>query len=466
MGHYGGISPVWFSDLETKVSPLRAQQHFAVIGLGKTGISCVQYLTKHQQKISVVEHNPNSESLRVIQQQYPEIDIYVGDLEPEHLKCFDCLVLSPGVPLHQPIFQLAQQQQIPVITDIELFAQEFQGKVIAITGSNGKSTVTSMVGNVLQAAGLPSIVAGNIGTPVLDMLDTPADYAVLELSSYQLELTHTLKPYIATILNISPDHMDRYDCYADYVAAKQRIYQHCECAIINAQDSQTIPENVSLPFVTFSCDTPQAEQYGILSNDQGTLLMKGDEQLMNTAQLKIKGIHNWSNCLVAYAIADALGIDRKITQAVLRDFPGLAHRCQWVAKQQQVDYYNDSKGTNVGATLAAIEGIAHGGKAKIILIAGGQAKDADFSPLLPAVKAACRQVILFGEDKQQIAQALSQYPAIDTVQDLPDAVLMAKKHAHPGDMVLFSPACASFDMFKHFAHRGEVFCQLVKELEP
>lgn len=442
---------------------MKRGDHYGVVGLGKTGVSCTRFLLSQGVRVSIMEENLENAALPQFQQE-PNVSLYHQAFTPAQLQGMTGVIVSPGVPLTKPMFDDCRQQQIPLIGDIDLFAQHFPGKIIAITGSNGKSTVTAWVGEILRAAGKETVVAGNIGSPVMESLPSHAEYAVLELSSYQLELTEIIAPAVATILNITPDHLDRYPSYAAYVAAKQRIFNRCKIAVVNGKDAQTIPQDTQMRQCVFNKHPPAGGEYGLLQEGSQRFLAKGTEKLMPVTELTMSGEHNVENALAAFALTDQLGIAWPAIRKGLATFSGLPHRCQWVRTLNDVQYINDSKGTNVGATLAALEGIGHGLQGKVVLIAGGQGKGADFCSLQSAVANYCRAVFVFGEAKQVITEALKSTVPVQIVEDLAQAVQHAQRAAQPHDVVLLSPACASLDMFNNFMHRGDVYTQLVKEL--
>jgi UDP-N-acetylmuramoylalanine--D-glutamate ligase len=361
----------------------------------------------------------------------------------------------------EPAIVAAQQAGVELLGDIELFARHADAPVVAITGSNGKSTVTTLVGEMAQAAGRVVRVGGNLGTPALALLSAEApDLYVLELSSFQLELTFSLNAAAAVVLNISEDHLDRHGSLAHYAAIKATIYRGDGTVILNRDDAQVMA--MSLPgraTVSFGLDAaPTANDFGLLQRDGQHYLVRGDVALLNVAEMRMAGRHNWANALAALALGEAVGLEMAAMLRVLRDFPGLSHRCQWVAEQQGVNFYEDSKGTNVGATLAALEGMPG---ERVVLIAGGQGKGQAFAPLRPAVAARARAVVLLGEDAALIGQALAGAAPLLLATDMADAVAKARTLAQPGDAVLLSPACASFDMFRNYLHRGEAFVAAV-----
>ncbi|MBU0744634.1 MAG: UDP-N-acetylmuramoyl-L-alanine--D-glutamate ligase, partial [Gammaproteobacteria bacterium] len=375
-----------------------------VIGLGKTGMSCIRYLSKQGCNLAVVDNRLGPPGLQELKQNFPSIPTYLGNFDEAILSQAQELIVSPGVALSEPAIVSCLKKGIRIVGDIELFINATKTPIIAITGSNGKSTVTSLIGEMIKSAEKKVGVGGNLGMPALDLLDKEADFYVLELSSFQLETTSSLKAAAAVVLNISSDHMDRYQNLNEYLAAKQRIYSGCDTAIINSDD-QLSYANALLPkkVIGFGISKPGPEDFGIENN----FLMYGNKKLLPTAELKIKGLHNISNALAALALGTSIGLPLTAMLLALRDFPGLPHRCQWTANINGVDWYNDSKGTNVGATKSAIEGLGAEISGKIILIAGGLGKDADFSPLHDTVAKYVRTVVLIGKDAPLLEAALN-----------------------------------------------------------
>jgi UDP-N-acetylmuramoylalanine--D-glutamate ligase len=437
-----------------------------VLGLGDTGLSALRWLKSHGARLSVADTRELPPGLAALQAEMPEVSIHLGVFEAEKLCAADLIVSSPGVPVADPAIQAAMRQGVPVVGDVELFAQykPAHAKVIAITGANGKSTVTTLVGEMCKAAGLKAIVAGNIGLPVLEALAMPEpDVYVLELSSFQLETTYTLAPDAATVLNVTEDHMDRYDGMAAYAAAKARIFHGHGVQVLNRQDAwsrgMALPGRVEVNFGTDAA--PTHNDFGLIHRAGLTWLAQGTTELIHTGEMRIAGLHNAANALAALALCRAIGIDYAPLIETLRSFKGLPHRVEWVAEYRGVDYYDDSKGTNVGATCAALAGLPK----KVVLIAGGDGKGQDFTPLRDPVAANARAVVLIGRDAPQMRTAL-QATGVDLIDapSLEEAVKRAAQAAQPGDAVLLSPACASFDMFRNYAHRAEVFVAAVKNL--
>jgi UDP-N-acetylmuramoylalanine--D-glutamate ligase len=432
-----------------------------IVGLGKTGLSCARFLASRGESFIVMDDSESPSALDAFKAIFPHIPVYLGPLDPRLLLSAKKLIVSPGVSLKKPAIAQAIQKGVEVVGDIELFARCVQAPVIAITGSNAKSTVTTLVGYLLESIGLKVQVGGNLGIPSLDLLMAPTpDYFVLELSSFQLEETISLAPYVATILNVSEDHMDRYQSFEDYKQAKHRIYHQSRYQLVNRQDINTYPVESS-HLISFGIDTPKQNEFGLLQENEEVFLSFGKEKLISTRELRINGQHNWLNALAALAICHVLGIPLSKVLPALKQFEGLAHRCEFVAEKNGVRWYNDSKATNVGAAIAALTGLGSTISGKLIWIAGGLGKNADFNLLSDSVKRYVRQGILMGEDAGLMQKSLQSEAQIVQVNSLESAVALASQVAAAGDVVLLSPACASFDMFKNFEHRGEVFKSLV-----
>lgn len=448
-------------------------QYSVIIGLGKTGFSCVQHLLKNGKKVAVVDNRSEPPYLEKLRTQYPSVPLTLGTFASPYFAQAQEIILSPGISLLDPALapeiEPCLKRGVSIIGDIELFVRAARAPIVAITGSNGKSTVTTLVGEMAKEAGIKVGVGGNLGTPALDLLDDEAKLYVLELSSFQLEATKTLKAAAASVLNITPDHLDRYASFEDYCAAKWAIYKDCKTAIINRDDEYSAPPiNTGIlkdkSVISFGLGKPIKEKdFG----SDGNYLLFGEKKLLAIAELKIKGLHQVANALAALALGQAVNLPMEAMLEALKQFKGLAHRCQWVGSGDGVEWYNDSKGTNVGATKAAVEGLGadfakRGGK--IILIAGGLGKNADFTYLREVVSKYVRAIILIGKDAEIIEHALNGCCALHHANSMQEAVIRAAEVAKKGDAVLLSPACASFDMFRDFEHRGDVFTKEVLEL--
>lgn len=437
-----------------------------VVGLGKTGYSIARYLSKRKLPFVMFDTRQNPNSLENFSQEFPLVEVTLEKFPEKLYKDLSAIIISPGISLEEPFIQKAIELGIPIYGDIECLAREVKVPLVAITGTNGKSTVTTLVGEMAKSSGLSAAVAGNIGLPVLDILDIDVKYDVwiLELSSFQLEVTNSLRPLVATILNITPDHLDRHNSFENYVNTKQRVYRNANTIVYNREDKITYPQVNPANTISYGLDEPNENNWGIISHQGKNYIARGNEKLIPLDELKIKGKHNWLNALAACALAQTIGVTCDEMVKVLQRFPGLPHRSQWVRTIDGVDWINDSKGTNVGATISAISGIGSFSAGKIILIAGGQAKGADFSALKPSVLEFARCVVLIGEDALKIENDLGDGVEILHAPSLETAIQMAKDKAQSKDVVVLSPACASFDMFRDFNHRGDEFISLVNSL--
>lgn len=438
-----------------------------IIGLGKTGLSCANYFAQNNIPFAITDSRTAPPCLAEFKEKHPDVTAHLGGFPPELLAQASELIVSPGVSLHEPALAECIAKGTPAIGDIELFARAARAPIVGITGTNAKGTITTLVGEMAKAAGKDVQVGGNIGIPALELLNgKEPDLYVLEISSFQLETTFSLAAAAATILNLSPDHLDRYGTMREYQMAKQRIYHNCAAAIYNRDDQYTWPIelNPDTLRLTFGASNPGENEFGIRVQNQMVWLATGDELLLPTSQLHIHGRHNWLNTLAALAIGTAIKLPISAMLNTLKGFPGLPHRCQFIAEENNVAWYNDSKGTNVGATIAALDSLGKVVKGKLILIAGGIGKNADFTLLQPAVKQYVRTAILMGQDAPIIQSAIKDATQCIIVNDLMTAIQKAREIAQPNDAVILSPACASFDMFRDFEHRGEVFMQAVKEL--
>lgn len=432
-----------------------------VIGLGKTGMSCVEFLHKQGDHVVVMDTRENPPGLTELRACFPSVMVKLGEFDQALLDRATDVIVSPGISLAEPAIAEQIAKGKPVYGDIELFCRSVKAPIVAITGSNGKSTVTSLVGEMAKAAGLRVRVGGNLGTPALELISAvEPEFYVLELSSFQLEATESLRAFCAVSLNVSPDHMDRYESFHAYVQAKQRIYRNCRHAVINLDDELS-HQGVKLPKNTMSFGFNHGDFY-LQKNSGDLFLAAGDELLLPTSELSIAGRHQYANALAAMAIGSVMGLPRTAMLQTLTNFEGLPHRCQQVASKDGVVWYNDSKATNVGAACAALMGIASELTGKVILLAGGLNKKSDFSPLRPLAQRYVRTVILFGRDRGEIADALQDAVPIIEVERLDEAVREASTIAQAGDAVLLAPACASFDQFQNFEDRGNQFIAAVK----
>lgn len=435
----------------------------AIIGLGITGFSCLRYLYGRDEVV-VLDTRAQPPSAAAARREFPDAQYRFG-VERYDYAGVDRVVVSPGVDLRSCLVEDARKRGVELASDIDLFCQAAQAPIIAITGTNGKSTVTSLVGQLLRAFGKSPGVGGNLGEPALDLLDEARDSYVIELSSFQLERLGRHRFQAATILNVSEDHLDRHGSLAVYSACKQRIYRDCQLAVANRMDPQTLPEGRRRDagagrLVSFGLDAPGSNDWGMLDG----CLSHGADSVLPAQELPIAGRHNALNVLAAFALVWGDGADNRVLADVARGFTGLPHRCEQLADIDGVSYVNDSKATNVGATIAALQGLGDSSKPKLVLIAGGEGKGADFAPLKEAVGHFAKHVILLGADAAAIERALDSVVPVSHVESLADAVACASRVAHRGDLVLLSPACASFDMFENFSDRGERFAAAVREL--
>lgn len=440
----------------------KSPKNVVIIGVGKTGLSCLRFCQQQGWPVAVTDSRANPPNAA----QLKNIPTAFGKISAELIANADLLIISPGVSLQEPAIQTAIKRGVDYIGDIELFARTINAPIIAITGSNAKSTVTTLVGEMARCDKINVQVAGNIGTPVLDLMQQPpADLYVLELSSFQLETTFSLRAKVATVLNICEDHLDRHINMQQYIDSKMKVYQNCKTAVFNR--AENFYQSYKLNFtnaITFGLDAPDKNQYGILCHNGEKYLAKDNKTLLNIKQLKLNGQHNLENALAALAIGDGAGLSLNAMLTALKAFSGLPHRCQLVRKINNVSWYNDSKGTNVGATMAALEGLGKNIAGKIILIAGGIGKNADFSALKPAIKKYVRKLILIGEASEEMAKIFNYDCNIQLADNLKQAVDLSFAAALPNDIVLLSPACASFDMFDDYQHRGNEFIKLVEQL--
>lgn len=440
-----------------------ASKKAVVVGLGRTGLSCVRHLRQEGWQLAVTDTRTTPPQVAQLAALDPAIPVRLGGLDEGLLQGATLVVTSPGVPLDEPFFVAARAAGVPVVGDVELFARAVPAgaQVAGITGTNGKSTVTTLVGRMAARAGAPVCTGGNLGEPALDLLQQEAaGLYVLELSSFQLETVSSLRLTAATLLNVTPDHLDRHVSMSAYASAKARIFRQAATAVINLDDPLITPlVPLQLPALKFSLrDAATQAEFGL---KEGWLTVRG-EPVLAVSHLKIQGLHNVANALAALATGEAAGLPLAAMLEELERFPGLPHRCEWVAERAGVTYINDSKGTNVGACIAAVRGL----KGPLVVIAGGEGKGQDFKPLAAAFSGVVRHTLLIGRDAALLASALSGVCELSRCGSLEEAVAQASRAAHPGDTVLLSPACASLDMFRDYTHRGAVFRGAVQELPP
>lgn len=435
----------------------------AVIGTGLSGLSVARYLQRNHQKFVLFDTRVAPPNADLVASEFPQVPVEYGQWNEELLHSMEEIIVSPGVSLKEPALVRAKKKGIALVGDIELFRRSAKAPIVAITGSNAKSTVTTWVAQMAKLDGIKVAVGGNLGTPALDLLSEDVELYVLELSSFQLDTISKLNAKVATVLNVSPDHMDRYESLAAYHSAKQRIYFGAEHVVVNRQDMLTRPPISATANLSSFGGAADFKNAGTLQKDGELWLADELSPILRAADIRLPGEHNIANALAAIAVAKAAGVSRPAIVRALQEFSGLPHRCQWVARVNAVDYVNDSKGTNVGATLAAVNGLGGAG-GKLVVLLGGEAKDADFSALVPALQAHARCAIVYGRDASQILQGISAFESRQQAGTMLEACALASRSALAGDTVLLSPACASFDEFTSFTHRGEVFTSWVEEV--
>lgn len=426
-----------------------------ILGLGKSGLSCVYFFINRGVNPRVMDSRESPAGA----EHLPDwIEHRFGEIDSQWLLDADLIVVSPGIALFTPPLKMAAAAGIEIVGDIELFVREVTVPIVAITGSNGKSTVTDLLGEMAKASGVETRVGGNIGEPVLNLLSEEAELYVIELSSFQLETTHSLHAAVATVLNVSEDHMDRYpEGMAQYQAAKLRIYQNASTCVINADDGLTLPTQAAQRnCISFGLNVGDYH----LNIQQGKTWLKAyGEKLLEGEQIQLKGQHNLINALAALALADAINLPRANCLAALKYYQGLSHRFQLVHQAHGISWINDSKATNVGSTIAALRGLTP--KGRLWLLLGGDGKSADFSALIPWLQGDAIKIYTFGKDADQLSQLRPEVSK--QVTTMQQAISLICPQLQAGDTVLLSPACASLDQFKNFEQRGEMFTQLAKE---
>lgn len=434
-----------------------------IVGLGKTGLSCARYLAAQGVSVAVTDTRDQPPGLDALKAEFPDLALFLGGFDSAVFEAAERLVVSPGVPVSEPLIHAAMERGVPVVGDIEIFAQVVTAPVVAITGSNGKSTVTTLVGAMAAEAGLNAKIGGNLGEPVLNLLDRDAEFYVLELSSFQLETTRSLSSKVSVVLNISSDHMDRYPDVDAYARVKSEIYTQAEIGVFNLDDPIVAAmRQGGESELLYTLGQPRENCFGLRQIDDVEWICYEQRAMLPTAELLIAGRHNLSNALAALALGSAMGLPESSMLDALKQFRGLPHRTQFVTQHSGVSWYNDSKGTNIGACIAALNGFD--GAGKTVLIAGGDSKGADFSELSPVVERTARAVVLIGRDAPYIERALTGSVPVLHAETMERAVALAAEQAKSGDRVLLSPACASFDMFSGYEQRGEVYMDAVMGL--
>lgn len=433
-----------------------------VVGLGATGLSVARYLQRRGRPARYVDSRDEPPGLPELGAIDATADVVLGEMPPAVLKDIARVIVSPGIADRHPLLRAARAGGIEVISDIELFVSEARAPFAAVTGSNGKSTVTTLLGLMCEAAGKRALTGANLGEPALDLLAVAEpELYILELSSFQLMRTRHLPAAVAVLLNISPDHLDWHASEAEYREAKYRIFAQASYVVFNRDDAEAprhIPEDVRR--VSFGLDAPARDQYGILDEEGTQYLACGEQPLLATADMALVGVHNYANALAALAAGRALGLELSPMLQVLTEFPGLPHRMQFVARKNGVEYINDSKATNVGAAIASVNSI----EGVVILIAGGDGKGGKFNEFAGAVQKKLRAAVLIGRDGPAIAAALKGRSPVYQAADMQTAVSVAASIAEEGDTVLLAPACASFDQYANYAERGRDFCRAVEAL--
>ena len=437
-----------------------------VAGLGISGVSAVNFLHEQGYRVAVTDSRdvpPGHDKIPT------EVQTRFGQFDQELLLQAEEIIISPGLDPKLPEIQAAIAKGIPVISEIQILRRASDKPIVAITGSNAKSTVTTLIGLMAQQAGVKVAVGGNLGRPALDLTHDDPDVYILELSSFQLETTSHLNAAVAVVLNVSEDHLDRHGDMFGYHTAKHRIFQGVKKVVYNRDDSLTRPLVPDVtPMQSFGLNAPDLNQYGILREDDGTIwLARGRERLLKSSEMYIQGTHNVANALACLALGEAIGLPLDKMLETLKTFKGLEHRCEFVKEVQHVRYYNDSKGTNIGATLAALDGLGaaievQGGKVAIIL--GGQGKGQDFTALRNSLRKYAKIAVLIGEDRPVIEKAIEGTTTLLHAESLQEAVALCQQNTHAHDVVLLSPACASFDMFTGYPERGHRFVEYVNKL--
>ena len=431
-----------------------------VLGLGATGMSIARYLRRNDLDAIFFDTREEPPGVAALNDIWPDAELLLGDVKLP--KKINRVIASPGIPDSHPLVQSARKAKLEVISDIELFARDAEAPFIAVTGSNGKSTVSTLLFHMCRAAGLDVYAGGNLGEPALDLLENEQpDIYVLELSSFQLQRTEKLPVEVAVLLNISPDHLDWHADINEYCSSKYRVYREAKAAVINRAD-ESVADYVKKikSVISFGLDEPEDGHYGIRKLDGEVFLARGETLLLSTRDLALFGLHNQANALAALAVGELVGIEISAMLQVLIEFPGLPHRMQFVSRVGAVDFVNDSKATNVAAAAASINSV----DSMLVLIAGGVGKGADFTDLATAMEIKLRAAVLIGEDAEKISDALDTVMPVYFATDMEDAVQQAAAYAESDDTVLLAPACASLDQYKNYAARGDAFIEAVGAL--
>jgi len=442
--------------------PRNSNKTDLVYGLGKSGLSVARFLNRQQIAPGFIDSRTNPPGLDELKALIPDAGVVLGESPKVRFDKISRLIVSPGIPDSDPLVQAARDANVEVVSDIQLFVDAVDRPFVAITGSNGKSTVATLLALMCKASGKAALAGANLGEPALDLLahDKPELY-VLELSSFQLQRTHTLPASIAVLLNVSPDHLDWHTNEEEYRSAKYRVYAECQAAVWNRADEEVtghIPGDTER--LSFGLDVPPDGHYGIVEDGGQRFLARGEQLLLSTDDIAMVGTHNHANALAALAAGELIGLELSAMLQVLHEFPGLPHRMQYAASVDGVDYINDSKATNVGAAIASVDSL----DGLVVLLAGGQGKGGDFAALAKSVQKRLRAAVLYGEDGPAIASALQSLADVHQEEDLSAAVAKARTLAQEGDTVLLAPACASFDQYPNYQMRGNDFCQIVQAM--
>ena len=431
-----------------------------VLGLGVTGLSVARFLRRNDRDATFIDSRDEPPGIDELADVWPDADVILGKATLP--RGVSRIIVSPGVADSHELLKAARKKKIEVVSDIEIFAREAEAPFVAITGSNGKSTVTTLLYHMCRADGRKVLAGGNLGEPALDLLneDTP-DVYVLELSSFQLQRTQALPAEVAVLLNVSADHLDWHANEAEYRQSKYRVYREARAAVVNRADDAAVESSKDIKkIISFGLDAPAEGQYGIREDDGVDYLARGETLLIATTDVAIVGSHNQANALAALAAGELLGLKMPAMLQVLSEFPGLEHRMQFVARKGAVDYINDSKATNVAAAVASINSI----KGSVVLVAGGDGKGGDFADLATALEGKLRAAVLIGKDAEKIASAIDTVLPVYFARDMDDAVRQAAAYAESDDTVLLAPACASLDQYENYGARGDAFCRAVEAL--
>ena len=440
------------------------RQQTVVIGLGDTGLSVAQHLSKQGLDFKMLDTRSNPPQLVAFKQEYPEIEVQLGELTTEFFQDVQQIIVSPGIDVNQKnIRALISENGCECLGDIELFSRSTSKPIVAITGSNGKSTVTSLLAEMANTAGVKAYAGGNLSPPALCLLNhEDAELFVLEISSFQLETTQSLQPQVSVVLNVSPDHLDRHGDIENYAHIKEHIYSKSKISVINRDDDYVLNMKTSGEVISFGLQEPMENEFGVVKEKDSLYLAFGQENLLSVSELSLLGEVGILNSLAALAIGHALKLPMQKMLTTLKTFKGLPHRLALVSKADRVSWFNDSKGTNIGATVSSLRSLDR----DIILIAGGVFKGGELEALARAVTRHAKQVILLGQDSALLEQALKNFAAIEHADSMQQAVEIAQQKSKPGDKVLLSPACASFDMYANYIERGNDFEKCVNEVLP